>query len=844
MPVRTRSLLPVQHTGLAVAMLVFAALGCQSEQDRFDYHLQRADAARLEVGAEETVAIELLNALRLRPNSAEVNALLGDVRKSQRLLREAIRFYEEAHYLDPELTRPAMELALLLRSSDAERATELVTSARERDPENPWVHAAESELALNRERPLAAIQFAERSVELDPDFAFGHWALGKAHQGQILVALILQEPPVEEHFVAGLAAFERYGELTRETEQWRSLIERARILAAWPGHSEEAIAMFGEAMAAVDEHAPSSGQVRVAMHLLSFARTHAETELRETALERLLALEPDHLGYWDELAMIRELSDGGGGDTIRRLIEEQPDNPEAHLRYAGYLRASEGFDAATEHLLGLTENEALRPTVLGALVEMYGTAGDDANRDDSLAQLEDDHPFHPITLLSRARLALQRGEVEEAVLDLRDLSDRGGGARGEGLLARAEFMLGHYRRALDASSRAIAQNPLLESDLLELRGAASYALGDCAVARRSLMQLFAENRLNDRQQVKLAHCFYKTDHEKPGRTLLRALLSQPTPAIEAVLEFAQREMDSKRQRELLRRKLKGALSRDPDDARLVLYLAEARRRDGLLQEGIEGLDLVLGRDGDNAKLLLQRARLHSDAGDLESAQRDAGRALELDPELRDALKFYISSLTSRGHYDQAIAALEQRRQSHSLDAARTAVLGRLYLQADRRDEGRETLLRAYQMGCRVTGVLNTLALMLARDGELLNEALEMAEQVLQAGKSSTAFDTLGYVHLRSGNPQSALEAFDRAIKRSSRLRGPESEATVATYHFRRGRALHELGRVAEASAAFAQAHSLDPARPLSPALGQVQEAEPHSGAATRDAGSQHAQQLQ
>ncbi len=819
-------------TSLALTLLV-GTLGCRSEQEQFDYYLQRADTARLEVGAEETVAIELLNALSLRPDSAEVNSRLGEVREQQGLTREALRYYEEAHYLDPESIRPAVALALLLRSSEPERATTLVKSARERDPENPRIHAAEAELALDRESPLEAIEFAERSVELDPDFALGYWALGRAHMGQILLAQILEERPVREHFVAAEAAFTRHAELVGPTKQWMSLIQRARTLASWPGHSAAAKAVFLEAMAAADEHAPKSGQLRVALRVLQFARAHAETELRETTLERLLELEPDHLDYWDELALIREASGSGGGETLRRLIEEQPDNPEAQLRYAGYLRATHGMAAATEYLMEIVENEEIRPTILGALLEMYDGAGDSEKRDEALRDLEDDYPFHPITLLSRAQLALQRGRVEEAVLDLRDMSERKGGARSAALLARAEFVLGQYRASLDASSRAIAVNPLLGPELLELRAAASYALGDYRLARRSLMQLFSENRLSDRQQVNLARCFYKTDREKPGRRLLRALLSQPTPPVEAVFEFALREMDSGEQRPLLRRKLEDALARDPDEPRLVLYLAEAQRRDGLLREGLQGLDLALGRAGGRARpeLLLQRARLHSDAGDLESAQRDAARALELDPALRDGLKFYISTLASLERYDQAIAALEQRRQSQQLDADRTAVLGRLYLKAGKRDEGREALLRAYQMGCRLNDVLNTLALMLAKDGELLEEALEMARQAAKAERSPIALDTLGYVSLRLGDAEAALRYFERAIKLSSR-RSRESETTVATFHFRRGRALQELGRVAEASAAFERAHTLDPSRPLSPPRAPDAPSRPNSGSSS------------
>jgi hypothetical protein len=69
MVLRTRYLLRAQ-TGFAALALVVGVLGCQSEDERFDYFMRRADAARHEVGGEETAVIELLNALQIRPDDA------------------------------------------------------------------------------------------------------------------------------------------------------------------------------------------------------------------------------------------------------------------------------------------------------------------------------------------------------------------------------------------------------------------------------------------------------------------------------------------------------------------------------------------------------------------------------------------------------------------------------------------------------------------------------------------------------------------------------------------------------------------------------------------------------
>ena len=842
MAARTRSLVPAHQIGVAtlgVAILfVSGALGCQSEQDRFDYHLARATAAQREFGREETVVIELLNALRIRPDDAGVNLRLGQARQNQGMLRDAIFFFEEAHLLDPEDSRTSVELALLLRLSDVERADELLQEARVRDPQNVWVLAAVAELALNRDSPDEAVASATLAIELEPDFAFGHLALGQAHMGKIRMAQMLRERASDTDFQGADAAFKRYGELVPERERWSSLIERARVLAAWPGRASQSLAMFREALAAADAHAPEAGRLRVLTHVLEFARARHEDELRADALERLLELEPRHLAYWDELAQIREISSGDGGATLARLIEEQPHNPEAHLRYVGYLRAAKGSGAAIEHLIELADDEALRPTFLGALLEIYDAGGQKAKRDEILQQLEKEYPFHTTTLLGRAKIAFRRGRVEEAVQDLRDLAERGNHVEAEALLAYAEFGQGNYQAALEATSRARELSPRITSSLLELRANAAYATGNCEVARRTMVRLLAEDRLNVRNQVQLAHCLYQSNRKQTGQKLLRKLLSKPTPPVEAVVMFARLEMASPAQRPRLRRALVDALRSDPGNTALLIHLTEARRLDGLTREAIEGLDQALRLEGDRPtpELLLLRARLHSVTGDLESAQRDAGRALAQKPSLDGGLKFYTAALASLGRYDEAIAVMERHLRKNPQQAAQTARLGRFYLKVGDRRQGLDTLLRAYRMGCREPNVLNTLALMWANEGTLI-PALRMAEQAAElANQSPTSLDTLGYVHLRLGQPDAALRYFERAIEESPGTGSRPRESVVARYHFRKGLALRALGRVAEASSAFEHAHSLDPTRPLDPPPEPAIQAEPGPGIAQGTSG--------
>jgi tetratricopeptide (TPR) repeat protein len=96
---------------------------------------------------------------------------------------------------------------------------------------------------------------------------------------------------------------------------------------------------------------------------------------------------------------------------------------------------------------------------------------------------------------------------------------------------------------------------------------------------------------------------------------------------------------------------------------------------------------------------------------------------------------------------------------------------------------------------------NDLAYLLARRGESLPEATELAQEARANRPDSFQIaDTLGYVYLRRELSEAALVQFDAAIELS------ESESSGwATAQFHRGLALRELGRHAEAIAAIEQA---------------------------------------
>ncbi|MEN8159616.1 MAG: hypothetical protein ABFS41_06055, partial [Myxococcota bacterium] len=96
---------------------------------------------------------------------------------------------------------------------------------------------------------------------------------------------------------------------------------------------------------------------------------------------------------------------------------------------------------------------------------------------------------------------------------------------------------------------------------------------------------------------------------------------------------------------------------------------------------------------------------------------------------------------------------------------------------------------------------NDLAFLLARRGESLPEATELAQEARANRPDSPQIaDTLGYVYLRRDLDEAALVQFDAAAELSE----PQS-TSWATAQYHRGLALRSLGREEEAIVAIEQA---------------------------------------
>jgi tetratricopeptide (TPR) repeat protein len=206
--------------------------------------------------------------------------------------------------------------------------------------------------------------------------------------------------------------------------------------------------------------------------------------------------------------------------------------------------------------------------------------------------------------------------------------------------------------------------------------------------------------------------------------------------------------------------------------------------------------------------LLMRARLSKRAGMYERAEADALRAFEANPSLPGAVDLLYAIYEAQDRLDEARASFEEAEAAGVLHSGARLLLCRIYLRQGEVDRARTILEKIVAEEPDASTAKTDLARLLADgdDEKELERALELAEEVQKSRRSDpAAADTIGYVYLRKGLHEAALQQFQFAIE----LNGGRPTEIAPKLHYHMGLTLDALSRDDEAAAAFEKALALD-----------------------------------
>ena len=274
------------------------------------------------------------------------------------------------------------------------------------------------------------------------------------------------------------------------------------------------------------------------------------------------------------------------------------------------------------------------------------------------------------------------------------------------------------------------------------------------------------------------------DRLKEAREDLDKLLKDQPKFLDAQLQLGFLNIREKRLREAteLFQKLYQPGSQD---VRPLEALVEAYMLGGQPDKALQLLNDELKKTPDASAIRMNLAATAARAGKVDLAIEQYQQLAANNPKVAQ-LQFYLGELyDQKGEKDRALASLQKAQQ---LDPKNITIAMRLTSeldQAGRKEESMAVYRQLLKLQPDNPMAMNNLAFLMADSGKNLEEALKMAQQAKQKMPNQPVVDdTIGWIYLKKGMPQSALQVFGTLTRQ---------QPANPTYHYHYGLSLLKHG---------------------------------------------------
>ena len=250
-----------------------------------------------------------------------------------------------------------------------------------------------------------------------------------------------------------------------------------------------------------------------------------------------------------------------------------------------------------------------------------------------------------------------------------------------------------------------------------------------------------------------------------------------------------------------------ALRHTPGNHELLTAISRLDLRTGHADRAMRRLDKVIESQLAGPRILLLRAELLAQTGELDRAEADALRAFEAAPELPGTIDLLFAIYQAQGKLADTQRSFEEAESVGVLHSGARVLLGRLYLAQGETERAKEVYEKVLAEDPELASAKNDLAFLLAHEGDDLERALALAEEAQRAlPEHPSVADTVGFTYYRMSQNEAALQQFRYAIQ----LAETHGGSSPPGYHYHLGLALAALHRDEEAAASFERALAIDP----------------------------------
>jgi len=795
-----------------VLCLLGSGTACKNAEQRAIDHVERAEALLDAPGGIFDIreaAIELRNAVALAPRDDHANALLAGTLLRLGVVEEAILYYEEAIRLAPESNDHTLGLASALLFVEPPRSRELAASVLERSPDSVDARLVLADAAALQGDHAEALRHVAEAERLSPDLPDIEWTRARVYEAKIKT---LRRRPGRtifdpRDFEATAAAYDAYIAKGGEHDS-PVLLSKAKLLAAWPGHDDEATRAFVAAAEAAANDPMQEADVLDAT--IRHTRAHGDQAALSAALERMTELDPMRFDLWEQRIETARAAGRPAQPILDALLAAAGDQSAAHVVVARALLDEQGLTAAVAHLRSRIEAGDEAPVLYAQMVQMQTLGGRPKDAAQTLAELQAKHPDDIQTRIIVARRQLVAGEPDAALESLEAVARESGEADAMRVLARAQERLGLLEDALASIEQAIAASTRFDASLHLKKAQLLRDLSRPEEALAELDRTGGNIELSHELTLLRARCEYDVGQRSIGRRRLLELIEQPDAPLEAALALYRYEVgESNDPNRLLqiRKALVRARERSPNAYALIEALVEIDMALGRPNLAVLSVKNALLSHPLDPRLYALRAQIALEMDLPKAARVDAERALTLQPLRGDAALGVLISLFER-HGDPAnqVAKLETQRAEGRLKLYRKIILGRLLARHGHPREGLVLFEEALAEGAEFTVLKTDTAHLLIELGGSLDRAEALAREAAEArGEQVAAADVLGRIYMARGHYDAAMYQFQYAVDHA-RPASPE-------YLLHLGQAFEGMSRPERARDAYARALEIDPQHP-------------------------------
>jgi tetratricopeptide (TPR) repeat protein len=737
---------------LALAAMLFAAVGCQDDEAKLADFLARGQVA-LDAEEYEEAVIEYRNALQIDPNNGAAHFALARSYTALQKLKEAYWELHETVRLDPENIDARVSFAQF--------------SQLARDYEEVLIQCEEI-LAIQPERASAFTLRGE-----------AYSALERYDEAEAAFESAI-ENSLEENRSLHLENMVRFQNRRGNYAGARPYLDRQIELAP----SMRAYASLGRLLTRDGEIEAAEAAMKMSLSLAKSQKDIAYRNLAgfyfnldriDDAIETLQqGIDNVEKGRLDLIYLLARFHSSQGNSEAADLMVAQatleaPDDPEPWLVLSSY-RTREGDSAGA--LEAVEKAIAVAPEDTVALLrkaELLAENGYRGKSDEDISSAKE----IVIEILSRepsnARALFVRGKIEMAELDPRAAAQTLRSALDvEPEFAPARFVLGSALMLIGDQNGAraeLARTIELDPGLLEARRSLSRihgALGEHEYAIEQGRMYLRERPEDVRTRILVAQSLVHLGKAEEAFAELEVI---PDESRDADSWYAMgRLFMAQGKAEEAREALLEANAQRPNMPDILRSLLRVEAPAGKFGAAADRVRAAVKAQPENARLALLEGRIELIEGNADAAEAAFQRSVELDPDDATAYQQLAQFYRMTGRLEESIATHEKSIEQNPNSARSHERLAMLHEASGDVDKATEYYERAIALDSSLGEAKNNLAYLLAERGDDLDRALDLAQEAKALlPDSPNAADTLGWVLYKRGIPSAAIGYLREAI---------------------------------------------------------------------------------